>query len=502
MGYLTELVSFDLNSNPLTGSVPTKFPVKITSINLGTTGLTGQILFLPPNLNFIHIDATSISGMLPTFPDQLSDIKLGSTSISGQIYANNPVLFSASSALLSRVYVDDISKLSLTATTNNPGFCDISNNNIYVTQVAYLSGVCRMNNLIVNTECGVVQQIATDLRMNFVNSPAFTSLTGTCCSGFGITCDENNHIISIKWENKNLNGVLDTAKIELLYSFLQSFDISGNDVGGTISPGFTSNLIFLDLSGNKIKGNLGNVRFTKMKTLNLSNNQLNGTLLSIPPNIISLNVSNNALGGNLPLFPRSLSNLDISYNLFTGNLSFFNLSTLNIGHNLINNIFFNHTQSLTTCNLLENNLFASNYPLNCLIAATTTTTPTTSKSSIKLTMSTKEATSASPMTLSTETVDLLNTYIASTENDFSALTSVNSVESDLDIPKFTTPYTTISASTYVAILNPVETQVSVLLLFKIALHSLINIVVSWWILKFLYNRKFKRPVVNKEREFL
>ena len=65
------------------------------------------------------------------------------------------------------------------------------------------------------------------------NNTAYNTLSGTCCTGVGISCDANNHTTGINWSGMALNGTLVTTKIELLYSYLQSFNISNNFVNGT-----------------------------------------------------------------------------------------------------------------------------------------------------------------------------------------------------------------------------------------------------------------------------
>ena len=268
---------------------------------------------------------------------------------------------------ISIVFIGDISQFSLSSPFDSSGFCDISNTLVYQTQVAYLSGVCFMSGIIANTECAVVKSIAVDLRMIVVNNTAYNNtLSGTCCTGVGISCDANNHTTGINWSGMALNGTLVTTKIELLYSYLQSFNISNNFVNGTFSPGFTSNVVSLDLSENKLKGSLFSVRLNKLTSLNLANNLFNGKILKLPPNLITLILSNNGFT-KLPATPYSVLTFDISFNNITGGVHLNSKTVVKIQNNLVSDISFVTNNTLIYYSLQRNSLVGINYPLICLL---------------------------------------------------------------------------------------------------------------------------------------
>ena len=519
LNLLTELTGFELYSNLLSGPLPPKLPNKVTLINIGGNALSGPIVSLPPNLVFLHIDSNDFNGVLPPLPNSMDDFRGGSTFFTGAVYAKSPSTFTIQYSAVNRIFIDDFSKFSNSATYGNPQYCGFVNTNVYATQVDYLAGICQMSNIIANTECGVVQQIATNLAMNVVNNAAFQTLTGTCCSGIGIICTGANHIIGINWSSMNLNGALDTTQIELLYSYLQSFNVSNNKITGSFSKEFTTNMLTLDLGRNKLKGNLGDVRFTKMRHLNLANNEFNGTLMALPPSLMILNISNNNFSGTFPQIPSTVNNFDISYNFFSGNMSLNNPNIVNIQRNLITDINFNRTNSLGVCNLLENNLVGSSYPLICLISPMTASKINTRSSLIVTTnyvttfaflSSSSTSTSGSTPTTNMDVTtsasnEHLETSQASTEmtvrissslisNDAAhiTITSIISIQS-LEIRNSTSTKASktfsISKST-LAFFTPIRMETSIDGLLTMILHGLVTTIFLTLLFQYLYKRSF------------
>ena len=271
---LDALSRLELQENSITSDIPLTFPDSLIFLNLAGNRLgSNSFQIFPPNLQFLHVERNSkISAELPPIPDSMSDLRLDSTRFTGSVYLKNPYKLNIPNAKISRVYVENSSLLFMNALYDKPGYCNISSTPVYRTQVEYLSGVCQMFNIIENSECEVVVDIANDLGMMIPNLNAYQTLLSDCCNGFGITCDENRHITDINWSNMELNGILNTAKIELLYSYLQSFNISNNFIRGNISKGFTSNVEILDLSHNYISGSLDGVRLKRLKSCNMRHN--------------------------------------------------------------------------------------------------------------------------------------------------------------------------------------------------------------------------------------
>ena len=319
LNLMSELTSFDVHQNQITGPPPSNFPrsSKLKRMDIGGNSIVGALLDFPPSLEWLHCDETLISGKLPALPDNLQEMRFGSSSlITGSLYAKSLKVLFAFGSQISRIFIDDFSAFSIVAQYKGFGWCEINEANIYATQVAYLSDVCRISNAISNTECQVVSQIARNLSMNTVDLIAYNTLGSSCCSGHGITCDDLQHVIGINWSGMSLSGTLDTTQIELLYSYLQSFNISNNSVNGIFSDDFTTNLVDLDLSGNRLEGEFGNIRFNKMRRMDVSRNQFTGNLGNLPKQLTALNVSNNNFNGPIPWFPSTVQ-FDFSANNLT-----------------------------------------------------------------------------------------------------------------------------------------------------------------------------------------
>ena len=365
LNLLTALESLQLLFNHIGGNPPSTFPSSLTLLNLGYTHISGPLISFPPNIEYFHADGSYMSGPLPDIPDSLYNFRADGLWFSGMVHMKTAITLELPRTQISRLFIDDFSQLSLAAPKDEYGFCDISITQLYQTQVAYLADFCFMSGIRTNTECGVVSNIAQDLGMPKINNAAYMSLNGSCCTGVGIKCDTNLHIIDTNWSGIGLNGTLDTTKIELQYSYSQSFNNSNNQISGSISNKFTSNVVTLDLSNNKLNGKVGKIRFNKLTTLNLANNQFSGSLDILPPILINLNISNNAINGTIPRIPLSLKSIDISYNAISSSISLNAPVVVNIKSNSITEVVFNLTDHLAYCNLEENSLINKIYPAIC-----------------------------------------------------------------------------------------------------------------------------------------
>ena len=279
------------------------------------------------------------------------------------------------------MYIEDISHLTLNAARIDvSGYCDISDSQVFRTQVDYLSDVCRIRNVIENTECIVVRDIASDLLMNLSNPDAFAKLLfssefpSACCdAGAGVTCDARNHVTRIDWSNMGLTGRLNTSKIELLYSYLESFNVEGNAITGNISPGFTSNIKSLNLANKLITGDLVNIRLNKLQHMDLRNNGFIGIMPQLPPLLKVLYISNNCFFGHMPVIPAFVEVFDISNNRIIGDIYISNPKSVNISNNQISDIIFNSSVYLNICDFRGNTLIKNYYPDVCLLDRQTST---------------------------------------------------------------------------------------------------------------------------------
>ena len=391
LNLLIGLQNFAIQWNPLAGPFPPSFPSSITSLNVGSTSIPGSLESLPLNLQTLHLDGANLSGDLIPFPDALTNLRIDPNPVTGSLFMNAPSEAMAGSTKISRVFIIDFSQFSLSAGFDSSGYCDFSNTLVYATQVAYLANACHMTGIIQNTECSVVLTIATELNIIAANAALFSVLQGgSCCTAFGVQCDSNSHVTGINWSGMGLNGRLNTANIELLYSYLRSFNVSNNKLTGSISNRFNSNVNILDLSNNlcaaesalvpknpnALNGSINDIRLRNLKTLNLANNQFNGTFTAILPVVTYFNISNNHFNGTLS-YMQSINILDASYNSISGNISLYSPSTVNIKHNMISNVTFGSSSNLVYCNLQQNNLISVNYPSICLLDVKTSSIFTT-----------------------------------------------------------------------------------------------------------------------------
>nr|QAS62477.1 somatic embryogenesis receptor kinase 1-like protein [Sedum alfredii] len=125
------------------------------------------------------------------------------------------------------------------------------------------------------------------------------------CTWSSVTCDVNEHVISVSLTSMNFTGSL-TPKIALLKS-LTTFTLQGSYVSGAIPKEFGNllSLTNLNLENNRLSGEipstLGNL--PKLQFLILSQNNLTGGIpesLSNLPNLINLRVDSNNLNGRVP----------------------------------------------------------------------------------------------------------------------------------------------------------------------------------------------------------
>ncbi|CAN8291674.1 unnamed protein product [Cochlearia groenlandica] len=138
----------------------------------------------------------------------------------------------------------------------------------------------------------------------FPNSSSSSSI----CKLAGVSCwnEKENRIISLQLQSMQLSGSIPES-LKLCRS-LQSLDLSGNDLSGTVPSQICSwlpYLVTLDLSGNKLTGSIPN-RIVECKFLNalvLSDNELSGSIpsqLGRLDRLRSLSLAGNDLSGSIP----------------------------------------------------------------------------------------------------------------------------------------------------------------------------------------------------------
>ncbi|XP_015068053.1 receptor protein kinase-like protein ZAR1 [Solanum pennellii] len=158
---------------------------------------------------------------------------------------------------------------------------------------------------------------------------SWSELDSSACHWNGITCDENEKVISISLSSKNLSGYI-PSEIGALSS-LSILTLSYNNFSKPIPIHLfnATSLHFLDLSNNAFTGFLPQqiTSLVNLKHLDLSANFLNGSLPQDLTHLTlltgTLNLSYNRFSGQVPAtygkFPVTLS-LDLRHNNLTGKI--------------------------------------------------------------------------------------------------------------------------------------------------------------------------------------
>lgn len=147
------------------------------------------------------------------------------------------------------------------------------------------------------------------------------------CEWAGITCNEEDCVTKIVFENNGLNGTIPTE-----LGLLTDLAVLGMERGGLSSTipteiGGLENLIFIDLDFNQLTGSIPTELFllTNLQTLDLNDNFLTGNIesISVFGDLEFLQLQTNEFTGTVPeamgLLTR-MTTFNIHENLFTGSM--------------------------------------------------------------------------------------------------------------------------------------------------------------------------------------
>ena len=259
-----------------------------------------------------------------------------------------------------------------------------------------------------SVDCPGLKAFAKQLSINIKQPTIWTQLQSDCCLASGITCNDTPRVITIDWNNLNLNGffngsLLPSSIVTLkLYqnslngtlpiiwpTTLTHLDVSNNDLMGDIVTTWPSGLKFLYLGSNLLTGllpttwpaNIITIYFennflttylptvwpTTLWGLQLYNNLLTGSIStsSWPPSLRQLFIDNNFLTGNISVLPRDLANLHLGKNQNTKHNKFIGTLKLNqpvshhINYNQIDDILISDVAQITSCDLSDNPLLGN-----------------------------------------------------------------------------------------------------------------------------------------------
>ena len=172
----------------------------------------------------------------------------------------------------------------------------------------------------VSNDCPGVITFANKLNLNVKKPSVWTQLQSDCCSTSGVNCNGTLRVISISWQRYSLDGVVDTTTLP---SSLQTLDLPGNNLRGSIPLTWPEKLTYLDLSQNSFTGSLLSNWSSNLITVYLGNNQFSGNVTSNwPQSIQILALDSNSFTGIIPKdWPSSLLHIELQVNSFTGTIA-------------------------------------------------------------------------------------------------------------------------------------------------------------------------------------
>lgn len=340
LGLLTKLTSLDLGfGNNLTGNIPTELGqlTQLNELDLGGSQLIGEIpleLGLLTQLDKLNLDDNRLTGSIP--PElgqlfQLTHLNLHGNKLSGQVPSEL--------GQLTRLTYLRLSSNRLSGTISSTLFGQLAT----IESLFVMDNCLAVENpadvhllLAQGENCGNILPSERDALIafyhatkgdNWQNNYKWLSADGSECDWFGIVCDLNSHVTSIKLASNGISGAFPGEELSKL-SQLAMLDLSFNQLSGSLSPslGRLENLNELILADNQISGGippaLGNM--TNLITLNLISNQLTG---EIPPELgklsrlSNLGLGSNQLTGFIPpevVYLAQMKKIDLSHNQLTG----------------------------------------------------------------------------------------------------------------------------------------------------------------------------------------
>ena len=184
------------------------------------------------------------------------------------------------------------------------------------------------NAYAISEDCSNIVNFAIGINLNSKQPTLMNQMSINCCTTTGITCDINQRVVSIDFNNMGLDGY-----------------INGSAIPGTVT--------WLRLLNNNLSG-LFPILPVALDVTDLRWNQLTGYIsFPLPPNLRVFYISNNLLSGDIQQLPISLKEFQIDNNIFTGKLALNQPTILNIVGNFIIDIAIQDHSKLITCDLSD-----------------------------------------------------------------------------------------------------------------------------------------------------
>jgi Leucine-rich repeat (LRR) protein len=303
LGNLSNLSNLWLDSNKLTGSIPSELGnlSNLTTLELSHNQLTSSIpseLGNLSNLKWLWLNNNELCGEIP--------VKLKNLSNMYSLQLDNNHLTASDSELIAWL------------NSHNPG---------WETTQTPCPQHCTTVTEIPSTECEALIAFynSTD-GDNWEYKSGWTE-TNTPCSWYGVTCS-GGHVSKLHLPSNQLSGTIPPEIAQL--SNLEYLNLIYNELSGTIPPEIAqlSKLRHLWLFSNQLSGTIPPeiAQLSNLEFINLYYNQLSGT---IPPEIAQLSklrhlwLFSNQLSGTIPPEIAQLSNLEslhLDYNELSGTI--------------------------------------------------------------------------------------------------------------------------------------------------------------------------------------
>jgi Leucine-rich repeat (LRR) protein len=348
---VSKLTKLDLNSNQLSGSIPSSFGnlSMLQYLGVYSNQLSGTIpssLGDLTSLQYLYLDTNQFSGTIPSSLGYLSSLKrlyLNTNDLSGTIPPSLGKLSALQKLFLNTNQLSGTIPSSF-GNLSSLQVLELNSNHLSGSIPSSLGKLSVLQRLNLNTN-----QLSGSIPSSLGNLPAlqimylFTNqFSGTIPSSLG-----NLSVLQELFLNINqLSGTIPSSLGNL--RALHFMYLNSNQLSGTIpsSLGDLQALQVLDLFTNQLSGTipsaLGNL--SALQELSFRENQLSGT---IPPSFGSLTFLNTLDLGDNFLFGnevfrwlsrlRSLARLDLSSNLFSGNFDVFTFDFFPAFVNLSNN---------------------------------------------------------------------------------------------------------------------------------------------------------------------
>jgi Leucine-rich repeat (LRR) protein len=403
IGGLQRLRTLDLSNNKLTGKIPTSFLqlIHLEKLSLmnqtskGGVGLGGRLPSFLSNqaLTEIKLNSNSLTGTIPSNflhaldPSLLVSIDLRSNQLSGNL-PNDLIRFENLEILLVDNKITQLPRSYCSKSKWMKGkvgsygcdaiLCPANTYNSATGRQESNESVCEKcssrhftSPYLGSSNCrslGAKQRAMLEKLYNSSNGDMWHNNTNWMshvadpCDWYGIACNENGDVISINLENNNVQGMLPVdvfylpALIEInlnLNPISVLFDGIGNatnlevlyldltDLKSLAGIGQAYHLKEIHSSFNEISGLLPDElsKLSGLKILDLSDNRISGHLPSFLGNLLSLEtlrLKSNSLSGHLPNFYNltNLTTLDLSYNSFSGSIPLSFLQNTNVSESV------------------------------------------------------------------------------------------------------------------------------------------------------------------------